>query len=91
MKVCTNAALKHFPEEACPGLDPARTALIVIDMQNVWVKQGMPAFTPTCEAIVPNINRLAAAMAFSAAIVRSAWRPKSWMSHDWHMIRARYD
>lgn len=62
MKVCTNAALKHFPEEVCPGLDPARTALIVIDMQNVRVKQDMPAYTPTCEAIVPNINRLAAAV-----------------------------
>jgi ureidoacrylate peracid hydrolase len=43
-------------------LDPARTALIVIDMQNVWVKPGMPAYTPYCEGIVPNINRLAAAM-----------------------------
>src|ERR1041384_1761738 len=30
-------------------LDPARTALIVIDMQNAWVKPGMPAYTPTCE------------------------------------------
>ena len=47
---------------AIERLDPARTALIVIDMQNVWVKPGMPAYTPTCEGIVPNINRLAAAM-----------------------------
>ncbi|HYQ21710.1 MAG TPA: isochorismatase family protein [Xanthobacteraceae bacterium] len=43
-------------------LDPAKTALIVIDMQNVWVKEGMPAYTPYCEAIVPNINLLARAM-----------------------------
>ena len=43
-------------------LDPAKTALIVIDMQNVWVKEGMPAYTPYCRPIVPNINRLAAAM-----------------------------
>jgi len=43
-------------------LDPAKTALIVIDMQNVWVKVGMPAYTPYCEAIVPNINLLARAM-----------------------------
>lgn len=42
-------------------LVPATTALVVIDMQNVWVKQGMPAYSPYCEAIVPNINRLAAA------------------------------
>ena len=43
------------------SLDPTTTALVVIDMQNVWVKQGMPAYSPYCEAIVPNINRLAAA------------------------------
>ena len=47
---------------AIDQLDPAKTAVLVIDMQNVWVKQGMPAYTPYCEAIVPNINRLAAAM-----------------------------
>ena len=42
-------------------IDPARTALVVIDMQNVWVKDGMPAYTPYCAPIVPNINRLAEA------------------------------
>ena len=42
-------------------ITPASTALVVIDMQNVWVKEGMPAYTPYCESIVPNINRLAAA------------------------------
>jgi len=47
---------------AIDRIDPAKTALIVIDMQNVWLKKGMPAYTPYCEAIVPNINRLAAAM-----------------------------
>src|SRR5262249_11245725 len=47
---------------AIEHLDPAKTALLVIDMQNVWVKPGMLAYTPYCEAIVPNINRLAAAM-----------------------------
>src|SRR4051794_33212065 len=47
---------------AIERLEPTKTALIVIDMQNVWVKKGMPAYTPYCEAIVPNINRLAGAM-----------------------------
>jgi ureidoacrylate peracid hydrolase len=46
---------------AYDSLNPASTALVVIDMQNVWVKEGMPAYSPYCEAIVPNINRLAAA------------------------------
>ena len=43
-------------------IDAATTALVVIDMQNVWVKEGEPAFTPCCQGIVPNINRLAAAV-----------------------------
>ena len=42
-------------------IDPDTTALVVIDMQNVWVKEGMPAYSQYCEAIVPNINRLAEA------------------------------
>jgi ureidoacrylate peracid hydrolase len=46
---------------AIDRLEPAKTALVVIDMQNVWVKEGMPAYTPYCQGIVPNINRLAAA------------------------------
>ena len=39
--------------------DGSRTALLVVDMQNVWVKEGMPAYSPYCQGIVPNINRLA--------------------------------
>src|SRR5579872_3053606 len=46
---------------ALEQLDPTRTALVVIDMQNVWVKEGMLAYTPYCQGIVPNINRLAQA------------------------------
>ena len=46
---------------AYDSINPATTALVVIDMQNVWVKEGMPAYSPYCAAIVPNINRLAAA------------------------------
>lgn len=42
-------------------IDAAKTALVVIDMQNVWVKEGMPAYSPYCAPIVPNINRLAEA------------------------------
>ena len=42
-------------------LVPARTALVVVDMQNCWVMEGQPGYSPYCPAIVPNINRLAAA------------------------------
>jgi ureidoacrylate peracid hydrolase len=40
-------------------LDPARTALVVIDMQNAFCKQGAPVEVPESRQIVPNINRLA--------------------------------
>ena len=43
-------------------LDPVRTALIVIDMQNYFVAPGYQGEVPTAREIVPAINRLAAAM-----------------------------
>jgi ureidoacrylate peracid hydrolase len=39
-----------------------RSALVVVDMQNYFCAQGFPAEVPLSRAIVPNINRLAAAM-----------------------------
>ena len=43
-------------------IDAARTALIVVDMQNHFVAEGFPAEVPLSREIVPNINRLATAM-----------------------------
>jgi ureidoacrylate peracid hydrolase len=40
-------------------IDPVRTALVVIDMQNIFLQEGAPAETPMAREIVPNINRLA--------------------------------
>lgn len=42
-------------------LDARRTALVVIDMQNYFVADGMPSCAPEARTIIPNINRLAAA------------------------------
>ena len=42
-------------------LDPARTALVVIDMQIAFLKPGLPSEVPVAREIVPNINRLAQA------------------------------
>jgi ureidoacrylate peracid hydrolase len=41
-------------------IDPRKTALVVIDMQNYFVKQGHQSEVPVAREIVPNINRLAA-------------------------------
>jgi ureidoacrylate peracid hydrolase len=50
-------------EHVTVDLDPARTALIVIDMQNAFMLPGV-AFVEikTAPDIVPNINRLASAL-----------------------------
>jgi ureidoacrylate peracid hydrolase len=41
-------------------IDPVKTALVVVDMQNYFVKQGHQSEVPLAREIVPNINRLAA-------------------------------
>lgn len=38
---------------------PKKTALLVVDMQNAWVRPGAAWEQPAARAIVPNINRLA--------------------------------
>jgi ureidoacrylate peracid hydrolase len=54
------------------GLDPRRTALVVVDMQNAFMLPGV-AHSPCAEAIeiVPNINRLAHALRTAGGVV--AW------------------
>ena len=50
-------------EHVFENLDPARTALIVVDMQNAFMLPGVAhALCPMAEKIVPNINRLADAV-----------------------------
>ncbi|MDX1485739.1 MAG: isochorismatase family cysteine hydrolase [Alphaproteobacteria bacterium] len=45
------------------------TALVVVDMQDYFVKEGMPSYTPDAQAIVPNINRLAEAVRGAGGLV----------------------
>lgn len=42
-------------------IDPRKTALVVVDMQNYFVADGMPSCAPEARTVVPNINRLARA------------------------------
>ena len=50
-------------EHVYDDLDPARTALIVVDMQNAFMLPGVAhALIKMAPEIVPNINRLARAM-----------------------------
>jgi ureidoacrylate peracid hydrolase len=51
------------------ALEPARTALLVVDMQNAFVAEGAAIETPVAREIVPNINRLSAAARGAGALV----------------------
>jgi ureidoacrylate peracid hydrolase len=57
-------------EHVNENLDPAKTALIVVDMQNAFMLPGVAhALCPMAEKIVPNINRLARAVRDSGGTV----------------------
>ena len=56
-------------------LDPRRTALLVIDMQNAFVAPGAPVEVPLARGIVPALNRLAAEL-------RSRGVPVIWVLHE---------
>jgi ureidoacrylate peracid hydrolase len=61
---------KRGAEHVFTDLDPAKTALIVIDMQNAFMLPGVGfAHIKTAPEIVPNINRLADAVRSAGATV----------------------
>ncbi len=41
------------------SMDPARTAFVVVDMQNYFMAEGELAYCPGADEIVPAVNRLA--------------------------------
>ena len=50
-------------EHVYDNLDPAKTALVVVDMQNAFMLPGVAhSLVPMAQEIVPNINRLAQAV-----------------------------
>jgi ureidoacrylate peracid hydrolase len=52
------------------SIEPRRTALVVVDMQNAFMLAGVAhALCPMAEKIVPNVNRLAAAVRASGGTV----------------------
>jgi ureidoacrylate peracid hydrolase len=54
---------KRGREHVFEDIEPAKTALVVVDMQNAFMLAGVAhALCPMAEKIVPTINRLAAAV-----------------------------
>jgi ureidoacrylate peracid hydrolase len=67
-------------------LDPARCALVIIDMQRMFCAPGAQLEVPMARAIVPAINHMAAAMRAAGGTVvwvRSAFPPGP---RDWHVM-----
>jgi ureidoacrylate peracid hydrolase len=78
-------------------LDPPRTALFVIDMQNAWVEPGAPFETPATRTIVPAINRLADALRRHGGVVvwfqhtaATEGDPLYWGGYFDHHVAERY-
>lgn len=67
-------------------LDPARCALVIIDMQHIFCAEGALLEVPVARQIVPQINRMAGAMRAAGgavAWVRSAFPPSD---RFWHVM-----
>ena len=65
-------------------LDPAKTALLIIDMQNTFCMPGAPGEVPLAREIVPSINRLAARL-------RTMGVPIIWVVHANNTTGSRTD
>jgi len=50
-------------------IDPARTAHIVVDLQNGFMAPAAPAEIPVAREIVPNVNRISAALRAAGGLV----------------------
>jgi ureidoacrylate peracid hydrolase len=68
----------------------ARTALVVIDLQNAFMRPGAPSEVPNARAIVPPVNRLARALRASGgsiAWVQATFEREGWPLFFDHMVR----
>ena len=79
------------------SLDPADTVLVVVDMQNFYMKEGALSYCSHAQAIVPNVNRLVDAVRrFGCPVVwlrnvTTTKSTKSWSRHYDRMTQARID
>ena len=76
---------------------PAKTAFVVVDMQNYFMKPGFQGEVPMAREIVPNVNRFAAAvrgLGGHVVWIKNATNDtrESWsVLHDWLMVPERRD
>jgi ureidoacrylate peracid hydrolase len=60
---------RRDPLHVFNDLDPARTAHLVVDLQNGFMAPGQPAEIPMAREIVPNVNRISAALRAAGGLV----------------------
>lgn len=60
--VIQRAVARRGSRHVFEAIEPQRTALLVIDLQQVYMVEGSPAAIPTTLGIIDNVNRLAAAL-----------------------------
>ncbi|MEO8856798.1 MAG: isochorismatase family cysteine hydrolase [Burkholderiaceae bacterium] len=78
------------------SLVPARTALVVIDMQCAFLEPGAPSETPMAREIVPQINRLAKDLRAQGGVVAfaqgsfQAQGPDAWPLFFDYMVNAQH-
>lgn len=77
-------------------LQADRSALVVIDMQNAFLRPGAPSETPMARTIVPQINRLARALRAAGGVVAYAQGsfqprgPDAWPLFFDHMVNPNF-
>ncbi|MBT5458259.1 MAG: cysteine hydrolase [Rhodospirillaceae bacterium] len=78
-------------------LEAGKTALVIVDMQNFYMKEGATSYCPHAQAVVPNVNRLADAVRrFGSPVIwlrniANAENFKTWSHHYERMTQARID
>ena len=73
--VLANAHARRGRLEVFETIDPARSALLVVDMQLAWTSPEGPMHVPDTAAIIPGINALAAALRARGGLV-------AWIQHS---------
>lgn len=68
-------------------LEPANTALVVVDMQHGFLQEGWPTALASARTIVPTINRLARALRDAGGeVVWVVWQLDQAHSHRWDVF-----
>lgn len=75
----------------CETFDAPRTALIVVDMQNFFMTAPYLAACPIAQEVVPNVNRLAAAVRTAGGKVVWLQNLAPWESEEsWSVAKEMY-